>query len=325
LSGQVDRLESENDRYGSLNDNLNYTVQEIQDLKDQLNATTNRLDVVSQELNATNYEFSLRIDELMEENQEYAMLNAELIATSMELSTQVDRFHGAIAELILENAAITDLSDELADLTGSLQGIGVDQNATIAALELTLRAIVTENSRLDDLNKDLSTIVSFLNDTSAGLDDSLQQVTQFLAGQITANRVLVLGSIESNYRQKISNWDCDYRDVFREFDYGFDYDTQIPQSDFEPVVSYVNVRVLEEMCLSDTDFADYVSDTYPSDLTSARLITAVTVYTTQALDWYFPESSEEGVSSNEWSDAGYQCENLPNRFVYNDARTRNRH
>jgi hypothetical protein len=316
LSTEVDRLEAENDRYESLNDNLNITVQDFQELNEQLNSTTNRLETINKQLNATNREFSQRIDDLMQENEEYASLNSGLNATTVELSSQLLRFQTAIADLILENAALINVSDELTNLTSSLQGVSQDQNVTLLALELTLTEIALENDRLEGVNSDLSTIVSFFNETSTGLDDSLQQVTEFLAGQISTNRILVLDSLENAYRQRVSNWDCDYREVFREMDYGADFDLLIPESDWSSVVSYVDTRVLQELCLNDSDFNQYLQDTYPSGLTSNRFITAITIYTTEALDWYFPETEEDGISPSEWADARYQCENLPTPFEY---------
>jgi hypothetical protein len=316
LAVEVDRLEDENDRYESLNDQLNGTVQEFAGLNDQLNMTTIRLEGINKDLNATNLEFKDRIEDLSQQNQEYATLNVELNATAVQFANEVDQFRRAIATLILENADFANLTDKLAGLTGDLGSIAEDQNLTIAALELTLTDIVSENTRLADLNNDLTNIASFLSETSAGLDTSLQQVTQFLAGQITANRVLVLGSLENTYRQRITNWDCDYRDIFRVFAFGNDFDLVLPSADENMVISYVSDRVLSELCLDRTDFEQYLFNTISQGLTSNRLMTGVLVYTTTALDYYFPEPSEDGLSALDWADAGYDCQNLANKFVF---------
>jgi hypothetical protein len=318
LAGEVNRLEAENDRYESLNDQLNATVQEFAGLNDQLKMTASRLEEINKDLNATNFEFKDRIEDLSQQNQEYATLNAELDATAVQLAYEVDQFRRAIATLVLENADLANLSDKLAGLTGDLGSIAEDQNLTIAALELTLTDIVSENTRLADLNKDLTNIASFLSETSAGLDNSLQQITQFLAGQITANRILLLGSLENTYRQRITNWDCDYRDIFRVFAFGNEYSNVIPTADENMVIRYVSDRVLSEMCLDRTDFEQYLfNNTIPQGLTSNRLMTVLLVYTTTALDYYFPEPGEDGLSALDWADAAYDCQNLANnKFVY---------
>jgi predicted nuclease with TOPRIM domain len=318
LAGEVDRLVAENDRYESLNDQLNTTIQEFAGLNDQLNMTATHLEGINKNLNATNLQLKDRIEDLSQQNQEYATLNAELNAITVQLANEVDQFRRAIATLILENADLANLSDKLAGLTGDLGSIAEDQNLTIAALELTVTDIVSENTRLADLNNDLTNIASFLSETSAGLDTSLQQVAQFLAGQITANRILVLGSLENTYRQRITNWDCDYRDIFRVFAFGDDYDVVIPAADENMVIRYVSDRVLSELCLDRTDFEQYLFNTIPQEegLTSNRLMTVVLVYTTTALDYYFPEAGEDGLSALDWADAAYDCQNLANKFVH---------
>jgi DNA repair exonuclease SbcCD ATPase subunit len=312
LSSEVTRLEEQNDRFEVLNGQLNNTVKELHNITDQLNVTANRLDDINQELNVTNQEFLQRIDELTAQNDEFARLNTDLNATAIELDAQVDRFQMAIATLILENSNLSNYTDALANITESLEDITQDQNATIQALKVALEGWVQENEKLGNLNDDLNTVVSFLNETSIGIGDSLETFTGFLAEQITSNRVLVLETLESTARQKTSNWDCDYRDIYREKDYGIDFEVFIPTADIPQVVSYVDARILTDLCLSEADFTKYLEDTYPLFLTSNRLVTAVTVYVTEASDWYF----NEGVSPEQWAEAGYQCENIQDQFIF---------
>ena len=116
--------------------------------------------------------------------------------------------------------------------------------------------------------------------------------------------------------EKISNWDCDYRDVFQEKDYGNDFDISIPLADIPLVIAYANGRILNELCLSKADYAKLLDDTYGSgELTRNRFVTAVTNYVTEALYWY----SSTGVSSEQWEEAGYKCENLQEQFLYPDV------
>jgi hypothetical protein len=175
---------------------------------------------------------------------------------------------------------------------------------------------VDENSKLEKLNLDLLTIVNFLDETSEGLDDSLQQVTNFLANQITANQVLLLGSLENTYSQRVNSWDCDFRSIFGERDYGQDFNAEIPASDFNEVVTYVSNRVLDELCLDSADFSQYLQQVQFTPLTSNRLSTAVTLYTQIALDWYFPEENESGLTFENWSTAKYDCQNIDQSQEY---------
>ena len=167
-----------------------------------------------------------------------------------------------------------------------------------------------ENDRLEELNADLVTITKFLNTTAGALDDSLERVTEFLADQIVANQVLVLESLENTYLQRTGSWDCDYRDMYREFAFGRNFNE--PIQDLGLVLPYVEDRVLNELCLDLSDFETYLMATFPPDeVTSYRLQRAVLVYTSEALDYYFPEKDEFGLTPEDWADASFDCHNLP--------------
>jgi predicted nuclease with TOPRIM domain len=314
LSGEVDRLEVENDRYESLNHYLNSTVIRFQELNDHLNVTAIRLEDVADDLNATNQELWEKIEDLAKENEEYAQLNAELNVIATQLGNQVTKFQSALAKMVLENEILANTTDYLESLTDYLGGITADQNATLIELQDALAKLQSESSRLGELNMDLFTIVNFLNDTSSGLDASLQQITTFLADQIIANQALVLASLENTYRQRIALWNCDYRDIFREESFGNNFN--VPITDLDAVVSYVDERVLSELCLHAIDFEMYLSYLYPSGVNSFQLIRSVLIYTMEALDFYFPESDELGLTAQEWADAAFSCNSLDRPFLW---------
>jgi len=312
LSGEIDRLATENDRYANLNDELNRTVSEFRDLNEDLNATVFELEEISDELNVTNLELVERIDDLAEENRNYAELNQELNSTAIRLEREVEFFETAIEQLVFENGALSNLTESLQGVAQQLGNLTVDQNETLTELYSVLNGLTTENNRLESLNSDLVSIVTFLNETSLGLENSLDQVSRFLSGQIAANQVLVSESLENTYRQRVQNWDCDYRDHFREQPFGNDYDLTI--SDLISVINYANERVLSELCLDPLDFELYLMQQYAEGVTSFRFISAMTRYTAEALDFYFPEQEEQGISPEEWATASYKCQNLQTRF-----------
>jgi hypothetical protein len=57
------------------------------------------------------------------------------------------------------------------------------------AVELPLGYLVVENDRLEELKVGLETIVAFLNETTTQFGELLEQVTEFLAEQITMSRL----------------------------------------------------------------------------------------------------------------------------------------
>ena len=328
LTAQVDRLAEENNRYATLNDELNSTVQDLNDVKDDLNTTSLRLEVVNEALNATNKEFQVRIEDLTEQNQRYQELNEYLSSTVSELEMHVDEFQSSIAVLILQNAALSNQTSALEDITGNLDDIAQDQSTIVQALEVVFGIMVGENDRLEHLNVELEMIVGFLNETSLGIGESLEDVTDFLAEQISTSRLLLLTNIETSFQSRVANWDCDYRDVYRERPFGIDFDLQIPPKEIPGIVAYVENRILSDLCLHGADFHNYLTIQYGDDLTSNRLVTGVTNYVSAALDWYFDNNigkdDEEsrhrrtavGVSQEEWAAAGYQCENLNDSFLF---------
>ena len=314
LSGEVDRLELENDRYESLNDYLNSTVIRFQEVNEDLNMTAIRLEDVAGDLNVTNQELLERIEDLAEENFEYAQLNADLNVTATQLGDQVTIFQSALDKMVLENEILSNTTDYLESLADYLGNMTADQNAALIELQDAVANLQSESNRLGELNMDLFIIVSFLNDTSSGMDASLREITTFLADQIIANQALVLASLENTYRQRIAIWDCDYRDIFREETFGNDFTD--PITDVDAVLSYVDERVFSELCLHAIDFEMYLSDRYPSGLNSFQLIRSVLIYTTEALDFYFPESDELGLTAQEWADAAFSCNSLDRSFVW---------
>ena len=309
LSGEVNRLEDENDRYESLNEDLNQTVSVIANLTGNLDMTVLDLTDVAVDLATTNLELEQQIEDLTEENENYAELNQALNTTANMLATEIELFAQELLLLAQENEALAGLSDSLESLTENLGDLTVEQGETLTVLQDTLNGFTNENDRLQEHNDNLVLLIDFLNETSLGLDDSLQQVTEFLSEQITANKQLVLNNLEISYKQRLNSWDCDYRDNFRETAFGQNFDLRI--TDLSRVLEYVDERILSELCLDEDDFEDYLDSLYPDGvITTYRLMRAVNLYTTDAIDFYFPEPGETGLSIEDWSDASYDCENL---------------
>jgi hypothetical protein len=111
-------------------------------------------------------------------------------------------------------------------------------------LKAALNEFVEDNEKRGNLNDDLNTVISFLNDTSIGIGNTLEMFTGFLADQITSNHVLVLETLESASCQKINYWDCVYRNVYQLKDYGKDFNIEIPVGDIPQIMLYVNTRIL---------------------------------------------------------------------------------
>jgi ABC-type transporter Mla subunit MlaD len=311
LTGQVDRLEDENDRYQELNIQLNETVVELEDVKDDLEG-------VAVDLNTTNQELEEQVDELESQNEAYVALNKELNNTVVELAAEIGYFKVALADLAYENGILSNMTDSLGILTEQLTNTSVAQNETLIALQQFLQDLMDQNDRLEQFNANLVTLVNFLNETSTGLGTSLEEITTFLSDQININQQLVLLSLQNTYRQRVQTWDCDYRDVFREQPFGEDYTVPInTQTQLPAVLDYVDERVLSQICLQKDDFAAFLNAEYPDGtITSNRVIRAVVLYADLAFAYFFPERGQSGVALEDWADSTFQCEELPNPYVW---------
>jgi len=313
LSNQIDRLTVENNRYQKLNNELNATAAHLQELNQHLNASVVELEGITGDLNQTNLELSARVTELAAENDHYALLNHQLNDTATNLADQVGFFQAAVTKLVLENGSLSNLTGALHDVTSQLGNLTSSQNKTLTQLYDVMNGLTTQNDRLQTLNNNLVTVVSFLNETSLGLGNSLQHITQFLSSQIVANQVLVAQSLQNSYDQRLANWDCGYRDYFSGKPFVSNYTVII--KNLTMVVDYVDTRLLADICLNKTDFEDYLTQQYPNGVNSYRLTRGVNDYTTAALDYYFPQSGQVGLAPQAWANASYNCQNLAQPFT----------
>jgi len=313
LSTQVDRLSEENDRFTKLNNELNQTVEDFRVLNQDLNTTVFELEFITSQMNKTQVELAEEVLQLTIQNENYSTLNVELNATATTLAQEVDFFQATVDKLVLENGTLSSFTDALDVITNEIGTITEAQNETLYELYVVSNGLKTENDRLEAANNDLVTVVAFLNDTSVGIGNTLAQITDYLADQIVANQVLTTQSLENTYRQRVQTWDCDYRDAFRDEAYGQNYSVVI--SDVSTVMDYVDQRVISELCLNKNDFNQYLMNRYPDGLTSYRLLRGVNNYTSAALDYYFPETGEAGLTPAEWDAASYSCQNLINPYT----------
>lgn len=246
------------------------------------------------------------------------------------LTAQIDRLEGEVNRLASENNRYEALNDELNATVGELKGINIELNDTanrleqtnqelgfkVADLEQQNQIFEEQNGKLSKSVNDLILISNYLNETTELLNDSVEQITTFLADQITANQAILLSTLENTYRQRKDGWNCDYNSIFGGRTYTQNYNVEIPSTDINSIMDYVSNRVLDELCFDLDDFTSFLELPEYSPLTSFRLNAAVTIYTERALDWYFPEADEDGLTKDDWAAAKYDCEKLDTSRKY---------
>ena len=320
LQEQIDLLEAQNsrladqlDEYSDLNDRLNATVIELQEQNVILTENNDRYEELNGELSDSIQDLQEQ-NELLEEQVEiYTGLNQQLNATAQDLEDQVDRLEEQVNDLTDQNDRLEELVDSFTEETDRLQALSEVLQDNVDRLEGRISELASENDRLQTVVTDLQTVVSFLDETTDALDQTFDDVAAFLAEQINTNRMITMETLQNTYQQRLSNWDCALKDQFATESFAEDGDVAIPSNRYQEVIDYVEERVLSELCLDTNDFEQYLDDRYGGqDITINRMVSGVQRYTMTALDYYFPESGEVGLSPFDWADATYQCDNLSN-------------
>lgn len=347
LTAQVDRLEAQVEELQSLLATLNSTVTELESqvtelsvqndqlatqnaiLEDQNaifdNQTTILQDQIDEmqgfigNLTLENEAIKEQAAELELENEKLTNLTQTLNATNMELEAQVENLTSVNDELVQSNEALTNQTNQL---QSSLEELVVEFNVayeTVVELQDEVSLLQQENDRLANLTEALSTILSFLEETNQDANLTVDQLATQLETQITNNRVLVLENLENTLTQRVQSWNCDYTNEFAGSSFEQDYNEPIPSGSYDQVMDYVESRVLTDLCLDRADFELYLSVNFMPNgdgLTSNELISGVSMYTTDALNYYFPDAGETGVTPEEWAEALYDCSNLPPERQY---------
>lgn len=316
LGDEVDRLAVENDRFAKLNEELESNVAAYVRENERLNESLAEYEELNSQLDSSVNQLRLINEQLAQQNDEYAGLNNELNSTiAGTLLPAINRLEIIANNLTASNRELRELNEGLSNETLRLMDLKDDLNETVTSLGNEVDNLSEENRRLASLNADLTLVVTFLNDTAVGIHGTYEDITEFLAEQITAHRVLALETLQNLYMQRISRWDCDFQSFFLTEPFATNRTIPIGKANYPRVMEYVDERVLSELCLDESDFERYMETDLlvsPERATMNQIVSRVSFYTTGALEYYFPSGdSDEGVTSEDWSEAGFDCENLP--------------
>jgi len=223
------------------------------------------------------------------------------------LNKQVDRLAGEVDRLEDEVDRLETQNDIYADLNNKLNATSKQLNASVTELSVQV-------DELEEINQDLYSVAGFLNETAGEIDQSFEAITKHLAESIEANKVLVLANTESAMKDIVASWNCQYENLFIQYEWGEDFSLPIPASGWDDVKNHMREDVLEELCLDEDDFLQYLADEH-SVWNSANLLSALNLYTNMAIDWYYPEEGEPGLTYEDWSAASFECASLSTKFT----------
>lgn len=318
LSAEIDRLENLNkqlvdqlDDYEDLTNRLNQSVAELKRQNDILSESNDRYEDLNDQLNDTVAELKEQNQFLKDQVDTFADLNQDLNSTVIDLKEEVDRLEGQVTNFTKENDRLEDLVDSLSNETNTLTELSNVLQDNVDRLKGEITTLKTENGRLESSIDNLKTVISFWDDVTGNFDQTYEEMTAFLAQQITTNRNLVLEALENTYHQRVADWDCGLRAKYALEPFAQDDSITIPNDKYTEIYGFIDGRVLSDLCLSRSNFESYVTSRYPSgEINIDRLATAVRRYTWDAIDHYFPERGEEGLTPENWSLANYTCNNL---------------
>jgi len=318
LSAEIDRLEDLNkqlidqmDDYEDLTNRLNESVAELKRQNDILSESNDRYEDLNDRLNDTVAELKEQNGVLKEQVDTFADLNQDLNATVIDLKQEVDRLEGQVTNFTLENDRLEDLVSSLSNETDTLTNLTNVLQDNVDRLKGEVTQLKTENGRLATNIDNLQTVIEFWDDVVGNYDQTYEEMAAFLASQIVTNRNLVLEALENTFHQRVADWDCGLRAQYALEPFAQDDSITIPNDKYSEVIGFIDERVLSDLCLSRSNFEAYVNGRYPSgEISIDRLVTTVRRYTWDAIDHYFPESGEQGLTPENWSMANYTCNNL---------------
>jgi uncharacterized coiled-coil DUF342 family protein len=328
LGIEVDRLSNENDRYAHVNDQLAANITELKFQNDVLNVSLQLFLGQNGQLNESVTKLAIANVELRAQVNIYVTLNDILNTTALRLEQEVDRLARTNEDLVDTNTNLWQAIDVLSNETSALSGRNEYLNQTVQNLNAEVVILSTEIDRLHILTSNLGSVVRFLNETAASIDQNFDEFAAYLASQTDYYRFLVVNTLELLHLQQISNWDCDFRSFFATESFANNRSQPIGVSRYAEVMAYVDNHILTGLCLSKLDFEEYLDSEVvksgvfpPANVSVNELTRAVNMYSTLALQFYFPPSMPNGgdgfgLTPMEWSDASYQCEKLGSTRQY---------
>lgn len=320
LGGEVDRLVNETDRLEELNEVLELNVGNYTQQNERLNSTLVQFAELNNELNETVLELRVEVNGLTQQNVIFAGLNDELNQTVILLSQEVVDLESINGDLFRINNELWQSIDRLSNETAELSLQNEMLNATVANLDSQVANMSSEIDRLANVTTNLATLVSFLDETALSIDESFETFTVYLADQVVGYRSLVMETLENLYRQRTAFWDCDFREYFSLDTFTKERDAPIGPSLYPVVIEYIEERVLSDLCLNTTDFElflakDMVNTSNVSNASFNLMKRSVGRYTDLAVYYYFAARGD-GITSELWSEANYNCDNLPLEVRY---------
>jgi hypothetical protein len=276
--------------------------------------------------NSTILAYKLLNNQLKEENEIYALNNknledtienlddqiVELQKTEVDLRSSVEEYQGANQQLELKLLALEQLRDNL--------------NDTVLDLTVAINDFKAENDRMLEINKELNTVLSFINETFEDTEQTYEELISALDETIVQSRVLAEEGLKSRMKTEANGWECGLSIAFASESFIKDTTLPIGTEYYLFVIDYIESKVLADLCIDTTNFELFITKEIlggglvVSDASITDLTLGLNVLANQAFQYYFP-TGNGGLSDEDWVLANYDCENLKNeqKFTYDPS------
>jgi len=309
LGGEVDRLDI-------INNDLDKTVASISDQKEQIEET-------AKQLNETLLDFKEQNEELKGQNDQLLQTSDALRGDIANLTLNLDDVRETEAQLKEDVAELKTVEERLKEDKITLTAQADNLNSTVEKLSEEVSNFKKENKEFKDLNEELRQIVSFIGDEAENVERTYEALTSYLADAIIRKQVLTMTALKEGMKKELAAWECGFRTAFSGQDFLKDENAPIGYSSYDTVMSYTG-KFLQNLCLLRGNLETFlVNEVILSgqsiwDISSKDLSAGINIYTTNALDHYFPDEGEEGLNSTSWDEIDYDCIELPieQRYYY---------
>uniref|UniRef100_A0A7S3QD00 Uncharacterized protein n=1 Tax=Chaetoceros debilis TaxID=122233 RepID=A0A7S3QD00_9STRA len=303
-------------RLDIINNDLDKTVASISEQKEQVEETV-------KQLNETLLDFKEQNEELKGQNDQLLQTSDALRGDIANLTLNLDDVRETEAQLKEDVAELKTVEERLKEDKITLTAQADNLNSTVEKLSEEVSNFKKENKEFKDLNEELRQIVSFIGDEAENVERTYEALTSYLADAIIRKQVLTMTALKEGMKKELAAWECGFRTAFSGQDFLKDENAPIGYSSYDTVMSYTG-KFLQNLCLLRGNLETFlVNEVILSgqsiwDISSKDLSAGINIYTTNALDHYFPDEGEEGLNSTSWDEIDYDCIELPieQRYYY---------
>jgi cell division protein FtsB len=323
LELEVDDLSLENDRLVVSNDRLEAQNSAFSDFVQQLNGTNIDIENWIQNVTNTTASLSLQVAQLTDENEALQNSTVFLENEVADLQDQADVLNRTNMAVEATNAVLETQVDNLnAEILSSKETNNLLMNQNYR-LNTTVATLSEENAGLKAQIDRLETVLTFLNES--GNNGTFPEVVQELNNLIESNQNLMITSLQNQYLSRVDFWLCSYMSEFSGRPFVVDPTLAIGATSYSSVIANVNSGALVPLCLNRSNFEDFMKVNFlnaqpglprPYNVSTNKLRSAVTQYTTRALNFYFPDNGEAGISPQDWAEANYTCSRLQSNLMF---------